>query len=197
VEPLSIKEKTNSSDYYQVTNIRFLSMITIVAMHSEIFQVTFSGNQLNVIISQILKFGTIGFFMISGFLLGHKLSEVNPSVYFKRRLRSTFRPWLFWAVLFSMISLINQSLDRKIIFVDIYKQIIDTLFFSNYWFVVNFLFALGILLLFRKRFQNLWFNCLLLLCSLFYGINLYFAWIPSNHTPRFSASFSISGLEFR
>ncbi len=179
---ISIKEKSDSPDYYQVTNIRFLSMVTIVAMHTEIFKLSFAGNQLNLIIYQLLKFGTIGFFIISGFLLGHKLIEVHPFDYFKRRLRTIFRPWLFWAGLFSVIALINKGLSGKITFNDVTSQIYYTLFISNYWFVINFLFALGILLLFRKYFQNFWFSCLLLLSSLFYGINLYLGWIPTNHT---------------
>lgn len=178
----SIKEGANSPDYHQVTNIRFLSMVTIVAMHTQLFQFSFSENPLNLILFLFLKFGTIGFFMISGFLLGNKLSEVQPWVYFKRRLRSTFRPWLFWAGIFSTIALIKQSFWKEVTLKDLGYQIYTTAFLSNYWFVINFLFALGILLLFRKYFQKRWFYCLLLFCSLFYGINLYFRWIPSNHT---------------
>ena len=179
---ISIKEKAESPDYHQVTNIRFLSMITIVAMHTQFFQFSFSENPLNLILFQVLKFGTIGFFMVSGFLLGSKLTEVHPWVYFKRRLHSTFRPWLFWAGLFSIIALIKMSFWKEITLKDIGQQIYTTSFLSNYWFVINFLFALGILLIFRKFFQKRWFCCILLFCSLFYGINLYFRWIPSNHT---------------
>lgn len=182
VAAISIKEKSDSPEYYQVTNIRFLSMITIVAMHTEIFQLSYSGNPFNIFLFQVLKFGTIGFFLISGFLLGNKLTDVNPWVYYKRRLRSTFRPWLFWAGLFSVIALINQSLSKALTLKDVGNQIFTTAFLSNYWFVINFLFALGILLLFRKFFQNRLFSGILLLGSLFYGINLYFRWIPSNHT---------------
>ncbi len=178
----SISEKKEQSDYHQVTNIRFLSMITIVAMHTQIFQLSFINNPLNICLFQFIKFGTIGFFLISGFLLGTKLTDVDPWVYFRRRLRSTFRPWLFWAGIFSIIALINQSFWKNITLKDVAGQIYTTAFLSNYWFVINFLFALGILLIFRKFFQNRIFSGILLLCSLFYGINLYFRWIPSNHT---------------
>jgi peptidoglycan/LPS O-acetylase OafA/YrhL len=63
-----------------VDNVRFLSMIGIVAIHSATV-VFVTGNVHPMLIAALLapqKFGTIGFFLISGFLLGERLDRCRP-----------------------------------------------------------------------------------------------------------------------
>jgi peptidoglycan/LPS O-acetylase OafA/YrhL len=63
-----------------VDNVRFLSMIGIVAIHSATV-VFVTGNVHPMLIAALLapqKFGTTGFFLISGFLLGERLDRCRP-----------------------------------------------------------------------------------------------------------------------
>ncbi|RZK60565.1 MAG: hypothetical protein EOO91_00820 [Pedobacter sp.] len=56
------------------------------------------------------------------------------------------------------------------------------IFHSNYWFILNFLICIAILLIFKKYIYRWVFGLILVLMSIFYSINLYYAWIPVEHT---------------
>jgi membrane-bound acyltransferase YfiQ involved in biofilm formation len=53
---------------------------------------------------------------------------------------------------------------------------------TAFWFVPNLLFALALLLLFRRLLHDARMGFVFLLASLFYGVNIYGEWIPVAHT---------------
>ena len=81
-----------TSDYLFVSNVRFLAMISIVWVHA-IYQWGLASppaSYVQVILLQSMKFGTIGFFLISGYLLGEGLTRTSPRRYFYRRVNAVF-----------------------------------------------------------------------------------------------------------
>src|ERR1700722_7360052 len=75
-----------------VNNVRFWSMLSVIVVHSwYVFGSANSG--LDIALVTPFKFATIGFFLISGFLLGERVDRRNPVEYFLRRFRRVFVPW--------------------------------------------------------------------------------------------------------
>ena len=54
--------------------------------------------------------------------------------------------------------------------------------YSNYWFIINFLVSISILLVFRKYLYSWWLGFILGLFSLFYAINIHLEWVSPKHT---------------
>jgi len=87
------------SNYLFVNNVRFMSMLAIVWVHAETLWGTSSqptAHYLQLSLLQFLKFGTIGFFLISGFLMGEGVTRSSPATYFRRRVKAILLPWAFW-----------------------------------------------------------------------------------------------------
>ena len=172
-----------------VSNVRFWSMFSIIAIHC-IYSPVFISDDLRTrdfqfALVQILKFGTIDFFLISGFLLGERMDQCSSWYYLRRRLQKIGRPWVFWAGI-SVIGLFIEDqftgrLAGASLLSQLWQRIDQIVFGSIYWFVPNMLFALGILLLFRRLLDRVSFGIVLGACSAFYGINAYFDWLPSDH----------------
>jgi hypothetical protein len=102
------------SDYRFVSNVRFLSMVAIVWVHMEyLFGAAMRSPwmEIRVVLRQSMKFGSIGFFLISGFLLGEGLTRMNPRRYFDRRLKAVLLPWLFWGAIWFAVSLSFNLLE--------------------------------------------------------------------------------------
>jgi surface polysaccharide O-acyltransferase-like enzyme len=169
-----------------VDNIRFWSILSIIAVHCA-YVVTESGSQtraLREILSAPWKFGTIGFFLISGFLLGEGLERRPPREYLVRRLRRLFVPWLFWYGIAVVVLLVEDVLHHRAQ-LSLHlagHEAVYCFFDTAYWFVPNMLFALCILLLFRRHFHDPRFFAALVGINLFYAVNVYTRWIPSKHT---------------
>jgi surface polysaccharide O-acyltransferase-like enzyme len=174
-----------------VDNVRFLSMIGIVAMHSTaVFCLT--GNIHPLLIAAILtplKFSTIGFFLISGFLLGERLERCRPMEYFGRRLEKVFLPWLFWVSLLVVARLTRDVIRHRVTlpFTIEALPIIGREYFqcatsTAFWFVPNLLVALCVLLMFRRYLNDLRLGAGLLAINLFYVVNIYTLWLPSLHS---------------
>jgi len=187
-----IKKNTN---YSFIDNLRFISMFGIVMEHSTLFwnrYFTDFDDQLAQTLSiQVFKFGTIIFFILSGFLIGDKFTKYNSWEYLKRRFDNTFKPWLFWC--FIMLCLTYISWYFKYVKSDNMELLIDPVskFFENiyhitldtsYWFIVNFMICIAVLLFFRKYLYSNLFGAILALLSIFYSINLYIQIIPTAHT---------------
>ena len=149
----------------------------------------------------VLKFGTIGFFLISGFLLEKNLRTRSSLDLMRRRLSKVFLPWIFWFIFTCAALSLSDFVHHRRAFlagsplVDaLWKTVVYTFTRSAFWFVPNLLLSLMVLLIFRRYLQSIWFGALLLAASLFYSLNIYTQWIDAHHTPRFfSASSSISG----
>lgn len=140
---------------------------------------------------QIYKFGTIIFFLLSGFLIGDKIKTTTAKDYMAKRFSNTIKPWLFWVFLYILLSYVTSAIIYfkfhpsdfwQTPTLPITYQLKNTLLFTNYWFILNFMICLGMLLAFRKYLDSYYFGGILLLLSLFYSVNLYFNWIETSHT---------------
>jgi peptidoglycan/LPS O-acetylase OafA/YrhL len=144
-----------------------------------------SGSLLERCFLQPFKFATIGFFLISGFLMGESLTKRPPLDYLKRRLRRILVPWLFWVSLYAAVVLGDLFFEHHLLHSgSLSADILRTLellygyiFVSAYWFVPNLLFALCVLLYCRRFLMDLRLGCILMACSMFYGLNMYAHWV--------------------
>ena len=179
-----------------VDSIRCISMIGIVIEHCGVVPPNHYSRQFeNIIESSIIqsfKFSTIAFFLIGGFLINHKFQEYTPFQYLRNRFKKTIGPWLFWIFMLIMLSVIDRyvahargsemGLIGSDIVLYIFQSFIRIVLISPYWFILNFLICITILLLFKKHLYSLWFGLVLALFSLFYSVNIYQGWIETTHT---------------
>lgn len=185
-----INEAPKKKNYDFIDHIRAIAMIAIVAEHSLAAKTTTgSANYwVNMGMTQATKFGTIAFFLLAGFLIGDKFTDYTPGQYLKRRFSNTFGPWLFWSVIFLLCFMVNLQVkahmyhDDRFNWQNIWAEIQMVYLYSNYWFIINFMVSITILLLFKKHLYNLKFGIALLACTLFYSVNVYFNWVNGAHT---------------
>jgi len=181
-------------NYVFIDNIRCIAMIGIVADHNfnvgdYIFQVYSTNYWIYFINIQLAKFGTISFFLLAGFLLGDKFTEYTPGQYLNRRFKNTFKPWIIWSLIFLAVIIIKEAVVTAK-FNPGHFNFVETLvnglaivyLYSNYWFIINFLICIAILLIFRKNLYSLKLGSILLACTLFYCVNCYYEWIFPIHT---------------
>lgn len=192
---LKKEEKPISKNFDFIDGIRCIAMISIVMEHSISIDVYRPKDTLSVIILcswiQLIKFGTVCFFLLAGFLIGEKFTTYTPLQYFKRRIGTTFLPWLFWSVVF-LILLCFDDLIKAVKYNgghfganygDVFLEHLKGVYlFSNFWFIPNFLCCIAILLLFRKYLYTNILGAFLLLISLLYTANIYFVWIEPRHS---------------
>jgi len=169
-----------------------MSMAAVVLVHSITGAYGLLGmtsmDSFTMGLIQLFKFGTIGFFLISGFLMSEGLDRRPPLEYLKRRLQRVAMPWLVWSSIFCAMRLIYYLESRRIILRSspgsvllVLNNVYVSLFQSTYWFIPNLLIALSILLLCRRFLMDLRLGALFLALSLFYGLNIYAQWIPIQH----------------
>jgi hypothetical protein len=181
------------TNYVCVDNVRFWSMLAIIAVHSlmawDVPSAAGLTQNLQITLLQTMKFGTIGFYFISGFLLGQWLDHYSAPVYFLRRFQRVGAPWALWAFLFALLPFTKRIMlpplsvsDISVLASQLWHRVLDVLFFSPYWFVPNFLSALAFLLLCRRYLNDLRFGAALLSLSLLYGVNIHQHWVPASHT---------------
>jgi peptidoglycan/LPS O-acetylase OafA/YrhL len=189
VDSMTGSRQPASHEHTFANNVRFLSMAAIIGAHTVgiycgVVQLPSIPLSL-VFIEQSLKFGTIAFFLVAGFLFGERIDAYSPLGYFKRRLRNVFVPWLFWFSLFCMLMVGADVVHARLI-VPIMPHVLirctECLVGTAFWFVPNLLFALALLLLFRRLLHDARMGFVFLLASLFYGVNIYGEWIPVAHT---------------
>jgi probable poly-beta-1,6-N-acetyl-D-glucosamine export protein len=183
------------SDYRFVSNVRFLSMIAIVWVHMEyLFGAAMRSPwmEIRVVLRQSMKFGSIGFFLISGFLLGEGLTRMNPRRYFDRRLKAVLLPWLFWGAIWFAVSLSFNLLEgdhqdslRSSMWVVVGKYFQFVFTQSIYWFVPNYFVCLAIVCGLYRRVPNFVQGAVFFAISLFYGVNVYLEVLPPRHTSAF------------
>ncbi len=179
-----------------IDSIRGIAMFGIVIEHSSAFWLIKYNDYGDKLIRAgymgFAKFATIAFFLISGFLINHKFTEYTPLQYMKNRFKNTIGPWLFWIFVYLTFA-IGQRLfmyfktgSEKFLPADWYDATVGlffrVIFHSNYWFILNFLICIAILLIFKKQIYRLGFGLILSLFSVFYSVNLYFNWVPVEHT---------------
>lgn len=184
-------------NYAFVDSIRCICMMSIVMEHATNFDDSIylpkSSMEANIFsfITQFGKFGTIGFFLLAGFLIGEKFTDYTPGQYLKRRLDSTFIPWLFWTTIFLLSLLIDDYIrisrfNHGVIPPEFHDKLIWQFslvyLYSSFWFIPNFLICITILLLFKKHLYNKWFGAILLGFTLLYTVNIYTETIQPRHS---------------
>ncbi len=162
--------------YGFVTNTRFISMMGIVAIHAELATPDWNASPLNVGFNQLAKFATVCFFVISGFLLGDRLSEARPWDYFWRRVRAIGMPWAVWAGVYLALGVGLDYATRGAAMRPLGWHISNTFVSSAFWFVPNMLLSLAILIALRRWLDRWWLGAALLVASLSYGVNLHVLW---------------------
>ncbi|PTQ99281.1 peptidoglycan/LPS O-acetylase OafA/YrhL [Mucilaginibacter yixingensis] len=186
-----IDEKPSKKNYDFIDHIRCLAMMSIVFEHcfgdrkfpmfSDKFWVYLSWVELT-------KFGTVAFFLLAGFLISDKFTDYTPSQYLKRRFSTTFGPWLFWSVMFNIFMVITLHItegmyhDGRFTLAHILENIKITYFYTNYWFIINFMVSITILLIFKRYLYSKVFGSVLLAFTLFYCVNIHYEWIDPSHT---------------
>jgi membrane-bound acyltransferase YfiQ involved in biofilm formation len=176
--------------YFFVTTMRFWSMFAVVAFHclSVFGMLGDPMDRVRFLLDTPVKFGTIGFFLISGFLLGDKLQTCPAGEYLLRRVKRLFLPWLFWYMMLVGYFMVQTHHDAHSWFrfnageLSIGAQaLFDALFLSPLWFVPNLLLGICVLLMFRRYLYSVRLGLGLFVFTVFYAVNIYFEWIPSIH----------------
>lgn len=165
--------------------------MSIVAEHSlgsYNFTLDSSKYWLFLLLVQFAKFGTVIFFLLAGFLIGEKFTDYTPGQYLKRRFSSTFGPWVFWSLIFILCFIINLHVkarmyhDDRFNITNILKEVKIVYLYTNYWFIINFMVSITLLLIFKRHLYSSTFGSILLLFTLFYSVNIHFEWIDPSHT---------------
>ena len=189
----AINEPAPKKNYDFIDHIRCIAMMSIVVEHtmgSDPPSASSENYLTFLLIIQLFKFGTIIFFLLSGFLISEKFTDYTPGQYLKRRFSSTFGPWLLWSVVYLICFIINlwikqrmyHDQDHRLTLNAIINEVNVVYLHTNYWFIINFMVSITILLIFRKYLYNQFFGGILLACTLFYCVNIYFEWINPTHT---------------
>lgn len=180
-------------------------MIAIIAVHAlslfggDSYRQASSVGILELLLLQAAKFGTPVFFFISGFLMSEQIATGrDPVAYFGRRLVKVGGPWLFWASLFSLYSLVRWDVSGSPdLFHVLLVRATETLIHSIYWFVPNMLTSMAFLVVCRSFWDRAWFGAILFGISALYGINTHAEWFPSTHSAAFGGFLSFMWLGIR
>ena len=138
---------------------------------------------------QPFKFGTIGFFIISGFLVGDRLPASNPLSYLRRRASRLLPAWALWWGLDTLDhtkrTLLHQyraGLGATAIFDTVRVAAFWVLTVTPVWFVPNLLVALTCVVMLRRWINDMRLGAFFLSLSIFYAVNVHARWIPTRHT---------------
>jgi peptidoglycan/LPS O-acetylase OafA/YrhL len=198
---------STKSDYSFISWVRIIAMFSIVAVHCITFpspssklpmraQANFplfslmTSDQATylLILEQCMRFGTLIFFMVSGFLVGMTLNNNSAWEYYKRRLNTIAVPFLiafslyclyFLKPIFINIILGNTTPDLLYSTAD---KIGLYLIYTPYWFIPTYFLSLAILLILRQHLLKPWLGVLLISINLFYAFNVHLKLIESRHS---------------
>lgn len=177
--------------YQFIHTVRFWSMVAIVIMHGVYCAAEYgslSPFEVSLLV-QTFKFGTIAFFLISGFLLGDRLPANKPFSYLERRASRLMPAWAAWFVLqvlfttamrfahWPLVLPARSDLPSILWEISVWCFTVTAL-----WFVPNFMVALSCVVLLRRWLNDLRLGAVLLAINLFYTVNVYMRWIPSQHS---------------
>lgn len=177
--------------YLFIHTVRFWSMAAIVLMHSaEKFSKYQPVSEIEAtLMVQFFKFGTIAFFIISGFLIGDRLPASGPWSYLRRRVNRLVPAWAVWYGLWFLYTVgkgllhgREAGLSEGFLARTAGQSALYCLVDTPLWFIPNFLVALACVVLLRRWLNDLRLGAALLAVNLFYAVNVYTRWIPSRHT---------------
>lgn len=182
------KELRLETRHLFVDNVRFWSMVAIVAIHG-ITMGNIGGVSSSFVeaLTTPWKFGSIAFFLTSGFLLGERIEKCSPLAYLGRRVQRVFLPWLAWISILTSILVASDIMHHRIalgagVWLALWERFYSCLTETSFWFVPNLFVGLAILLIFRRHLRNLRFGAALLAINLIYVANLYARWWQTSHT---------------
>jgi probable poly-beta-1,6-N-acetyl-D-glucosamine export protein len=180
--------------YQFVDNIRCIAMLAIVTEHtsylgSYVYTQESSPYWAYLTSIQLVKFGTIAFFIIAGFLFAENSGRYEVFDYLKRRFDNIFKPWLIWSLTFLTLLTAGTAI-RSLSEGESLRQIVSGLWWgvktvylhSNYWFIMNFFFCMTVLLLSKHHLRSWKFGLFLFSLTSFYCVNVYTEWISPEHT---------------
>lgn len=190
------KLKAEGKNFDFVDTIRCISMMGIVWEHSSAISIETYTDTSSLLVQsftlQVFKFVTIAFFLIAGFLINHKFQEYPARQYLKNRFQNTVKPWLFWVIIFMSLTMLDRFVawakgsDGGLLISNfplyLYNLTKIVLFFGPYWFILNFLICISILLLFKRYLYKIWLGVILGLVSLVYSVNLHYGWFETTHS---------------
>jgi peptidoglycan/LPS O-acetylase OafA/YrhL len=189
---MSMARADNATKSYAfVDGVRFWSMFAVIAMHAmAVFLIVDRpAPHMTQMMEMPFKFGTIAFFLISGFLLGDKLRTCDARAYLKRRLRRVFAPWTFWFLLFlvslTIGQLVHDPINVRSWSADVVVmrwEVFRCLFETPFWFVPNLMLGICVLLTCRRYLYDVRLGAVLLVFNLMYVVNLYVRWYDVIHT---------------
>jgi membrane-bound acyltransferase YfiQ involved in biofilm formation len=180
--------------YVSADNLRFACVLAIITVHASNLLAVSDPKDTKARLFQLaavslVKFGTIGFFLISGFLLEKNLQTQSSLSLMRKRIRKVLLPWTFWFLVTCLALSATDLFHHKRAFlkgtplvVSIWKTSFHTFTSTAFWFVPNLLLSLTFLLVFRRYLHSLLFGAMLLATSLFYSVNIYTQWIEVPHT---------------
>ncbi len=133
-----------------------------------------------------MRFGTLHFFIVAGFLIGKTLKDGSAVSYFRRRLTTIAYPFLIAFGLYYLKSIgFNIAKGKFSSLVDLSSFAIDkfviSLLDTPYWFIPTYFFSLAILLVCRPYLTRAWFGWLLVGVNLLYAVNVYTGWLAARH----------------
>ncbi|WP_129714305.1 acyltransferase [Pedobacter sp. SYP-B3415] len=192
MEQPSAQNPAKKKNFDFVDTIRCIAMMGIVFEHctyhgNRIFPDHDQRNYIYIGLIQLSKFGTIAFFLLAGFLLGDRFQTYSSWQYFKRRLSSVFLPWLIWSLIFITATMINLHIVLRqrpnYNFLSLLVENAKSVYlYTNYWFIINFMFCIGILLCFKRHLYKWWLGLVFCALSFAYSLNVYFEWFATAHT---------------
>jgi surface polysaccharide O-acyltransferase-like enzyme len=192
-----VNEAPAKKNYEFIDAIRAIAMVSIVMEHS----FSFNEHQYHptdkpsiltyTVVVQFIKFGTIAFFLLAGFLIGEKFTTYTPLQYLKRRIDNTILPWVFWS-LFFLATMVMNDVVSAIKFNDGHFQTgyagvlanyaKGIYLYTSYWFIPNFLCCIAILLIFKRRLYSYWLGACFALFNIWYILNIYNEWVEPRHS---------------
>jgi probable poly-beta-1,6-N-acetyl-D-glucosamine export protein len=187
---------TEERSYHFADFIRFIAMCAIIFQHSFIvekeFLLTDSASVITFFFMKVIsKIGSISFFLISGFLLSAALDRYSSKEYLNKRVKNIFKPYILFVGIYLALTLIGgffgqhklNSIAELPAFLA--AKIINTLFFTSYWFIFNYFISVMIVLSMRKYLYERWFGAILFACTAMYAINVHFEWFTPHHSTAF------------
>ncbi|MER3443167.1 MAG: hypothetical protein C4333_03190 [Meiothermus sp.] len=173
--------------YLFVDNARFLSIVCIVLLHTNWFEVDPTPSLLESAVVALRGFGILTFFVITAFLMASKMQKPQFRVleYYRDRVNRIGKPYLVWLAVLLSITFARLILLGKFRLVDIPLEIWHTTFFTAFWYIPVLLFSLAVMLLLRQHWWKPWFPVAALGVSGVYGVNQYFQWFTPIHSFAF------------
>jgi len=199
--PHSAKPITNANTYSYLNTTRFFSMFAIVFEHSFLLPNS-ERSLIEQFLMQIFKYGTVCFFLVSGFLIGVRQDyESKQTKYYFSRVKSVFVPWLIFSSLLILIKTVSNlikinTFDITHALNEFFSTGKEIIFHTAYWFVPSYLITLiAFNILIKIKYCDI-STFILSFVTTFFALNIYLNIIPSSHTTSIVAFLPILWLGY-